>query len=241
MAMSSSRPRLERGGRRITASRQSRPQTLPPPSGGATPNQPIHGRSGQPQAFNADTAAWSRTTARTACRPPAGLPSPVRGGSSGSRSWHQAAGLTSCGSGYLPKSPCQPGLNFGSCLAKSLQIGRYLAGGVPDRHPTYSKVGPLARYFGKALQITKFYLQMREDLIRSGEQLIQRNGHLAPTASDGDPARSVATAPRVPRQGRLAPARSAPSDSFDTHRDLGPGFESWARIQRDGRCDLLVQ
>jgi hypothetical protein len=106
----SSRPRLERGGRCTTASRQSRSRTLPPPSGGATPNRPIHGRFG-PGGRRRCGRGGPRPTARAyARRLPAGW-----------RSWpgeaHRAAvphaseaDLTHCGSGHLPKSPSQPDL-----------------------------------------------------------------------------------------------------------------------------------
>ena len=114
----SSRPRLERGGRRIPASHQSRCRKLLAASDGSSrkpqPTLAIRGlRSGPRRASAWRTAMWTRSLSR---RRPREAPRRDR------RIHHSQAGDSDGGYGYLPKSPCQPHPYLGLHPRKRLEI-----------------------------------------------------------------------------------------------------------------------
>jgi len=95
-------PRLERGGRRITASHQSRDRTLPRPPGGSSAKPQQSRTIRTTRSYRA--ALRGRRSNRHAYPPRRLFPGPTRAERAGVRASVEA-GVIACGHGHLPKSP----------------------------------------------------------------------------------------------------------------------------------------
>jgi len=115
-------PRLERGGRRITASHQSRDRTLPRPPGGssAKPQQSCTIRT--TRSYRA--ALRGRRSNRHAYPPRRLFPGPTRAERAGVRASVEA-GVIACGHGHLPKSPGEIRVKSALSHSNTLQIAPF--------------------------------------------------------------------------------------------------------------------